>query len=86
VPGRFTYGYGANPQEIAPFFERQGFDTVELVASEGIAWGIQGALAEMFSDDPNAYRVMLDLVIGTAHDPSILGASDHLLYVGRKVG
>jgi SAM-dependent methyltransferase len=86
VPGRFTYGYGADPREIAPFLERHGFDTVELLASEGIAWGIQDALAEMSADDPQAYQVMLDIVIRTADNPSILGASDHLLYVGRKVG
>jgi hypothetical protein len=55
-------------------------------APEGIAWGIQDAVAEMSADDPEAHRVMLDLVIRTADDPSILGASDHLLYVGRKVG
>jgi S-adenosylmethionine-dependent methyltransferase len=86
VPGRFTYGYGADPREIAPFLERHGFDTVELLASEGIAWGIQDALGEMSADDPEAYQAMLDLVIHTADDPSILGASDHLLYVGRKAG
>jgi hypothetical protein len=84
VPGRFTHGYGAEPQEIAPFFERYGLDAVQLVASEGIAWGIQDALAEMSADDPQAHQVMLDLVVRTAGDPSILGVSDHLLYVGRK--
>jgi SAM-dependent methyltransferase len=84
MPGRFTDGYGAAPQSIAPFFERHGFETVELLASEGIAWGIQDALAEMSTDDPAAHRVMLDLVVRTADDASILGASDHLLYVGRK--
>jgi SAM-dependent methyltransferase len=86
MPGRFTYGYGADPQEIPPFFERHGFETVELLASEGIAWGIQDALAEMVAEDPEAYRVMLDLVLRTADDPSILGTTDHLLYVGRKAG
>jgi SAM-dependent methyltransferase len=86
VPGRFTYGYGADPSEIAPFFERHGFDTVELLASEGVAWGIQDALAEMSAEDARAYQVMLDIVIRTAGDPSILGSSDHLLYVGKKAG
>ena len=84
VPGRFTYGYGADPREIAPFLERHGFDMVDLLASEGIAWGIHDALAEMSADDPKCYQVMLDIVFRTADDPSILGASDHLLYVGSK--
>jgi SAM-dependent methyltransferase len=84
IPGRFTHGYGAAPQEIGPFFARHGFATLALLASEGIAWGIQEALAEMSVDDPQAYQVMLDLVIRTADDPDILGTSDHLLYVGEK--
>jgi SAM-dependent methyltransferase len=86
VPGRFTSGYGAVPGEIAPFFERHGFDMVDLLASEGVAWGIQDALAEMSADDPQAHQVMLDIIMRTADDPGILGASDHLLYVGRKRG
>jgi hypothetical protein len=40
----------------------------------------------MSTDDPQAHQVMVDMVIRTAGDPSILGASDHLLYVGRKAG
>jgi S-adenosylmethionine-dependent methyltransferase len=86
VPGRFTCGYGAKPNEIARFFEPHGLHMVDLLASEGVAWGIQDALAEMSTGDPQAYQVMLDIVIRTADDPSILGASDHLLYVGRKAG
>jgi SAM-dependent methyltransferase len=86
VPGRFTHGYGSDPREIAPFFERHGFEPVALLASEGIAWGLEDVLAEMSVDAPGAFRVMLEVVVRTADDPSILGASDHLLYVGKRVG
>lgn len=86
VPGRFTHGYGARPEEIASFFGGFGFQSLGLLASEGIAWGIQDALAEMSTTRPDAYRKMLDLVIRTAGDESILGMSDHLLYIGKKVG
>jgi SAM-dependent methyltransferase len=85
VPGRFTAGYGAHPSEIPPLFEGYGFETVDLLASEGIAWGIQGALTEMAASEPQAHAVMMDLVMRTACDSSVLGASDHLLYVGRRV-
>ena len=53
--------------------------------SESIAWGIQDPLAEMSTDVPGAYQVALDLILRTASDQSILGMSDHLLYVGKKV-
>jgi SAM-dependent methyltransferase len=84
VPGRFTYGYGADPGEIAPFLQGHGFETVELLASEGIGWGIQDALAEMVTASPASHQAMLDILVRTADNPSILGASDHLLYVGEK--
>jgi hypothetical protein len=55
------------------------------LASEGIAWGIQDPLAEMSTNVPDAYQVALDLILRTASDQSILGMSDHLLYIGKKV-
>jgi SAM-dependent methyltransferase len=84
IPGRFTHGYGAHPNEIAPFLQRYGFEMLELLASEGIAWGVQDALAEMSTEVPDAHQAALDVIISTASDQSILGMSDHLLYVGKK--
>ena len=37
VPGRFTDGYGALPEDVPPFFEQHGFTTLTLLAAEGIA-------------------------------------------------
>lgn len=85
VPGRFTAAYGARPAEIAPFFERHGFATRALLAAEGIATGLGGALAELATADPSAYAATLDVIIQTAGDPSILGMSNHLLYIGHKL-
>ena len=86
VPGRFTQGYGVHPDEVAPFFERHGFRTRTLLASEGITLGVQDALAELAVANPAAYRVALDLVLRTASDPSILGLASHLLYIGHTAG
>lgn len=85
-PGAFTGGYGFRPEEIAPFFARHDFATLTLVASEGIAPDLQGELAELAASDPVTYQAALDAVLRTAGDPSILGLSNHLLYVGRKAG
>lgn len=86
LPGKFTEGYGFRSEEIVPFFERHGFATLALVASEGIVPDLQGELAELATTDPAAHRAALDAIIRTASDPSILGLSNHLLYVGRKRG
>ena len=85
VPCRFTNGYGVRPTEVAPFFERHGFETLKLLSAEGILVGIQGTLWEMAEHDEAAYRAGRDLLLRTASDPSILGLATHLLYVGRRL-
>ena len=84
VPGRFTQGYGAHPEELAPFFERHGFTTLALLAAEGIIVDMQRVLAEIVESDPELYQAAFNLVLRTAGDPSILGMATHLLYVGRN--
>jgi hypothetical protein len=84
LPGRFTGGYGVRPEVVAPFFARHGFTRLALLACEGIATGLEDALAELAGSNPAAYQATLDVVVRTADDPSILGLSNHLLYVGRK--
>jgi SAM-dependent methyltransferase len=84
IPGRFTEGYGAHPAEIEPYFARFGLEQVTLLASEGIAVGIQEAVAQIADTAPALYERVIDLILETATDPSILGLCSHLLYVGQK--
>ncbi len=84
IAGRFTSGYGVHPNEVMPFFARYGFTMRALLATEGIAPDLQGALAELATHDPPTYRAALGVIIRTASDPSILGLANHLLYVGHK--
>ncbi len=74
-------GYFAKVSEIAPLHEQMGFKTIILAAVEP---GI--------SADDESYNVLqgerrrlwLDLFDKISTEPSILGASRHLLYVGIK--
>lgn len=84
VPNRFNAGYGVRPQEVAPFFEKHGLKTVELLADTGFAAPCAQHLAELAESDPKAHEMAMEIIISTAHDPSIWGASIHLLYVGQK--
>jgi ubiquinone/menaquinone biosynthesis C-methylase UbiE len=84
IAGRFTQGYGVNPPEVAPFFERHGFATLTLLSAEGIAVNDQRQLVELAESDPGAYQAAFEVIISTASDPSILGMATHLLYVGKK--
>ena len=85
VPGRFTHGYGAQPAEIGPFFAQYGLQMLTLVASEGIAGGIQAEVAETIAAGSRLRDGVLDILVQTASDPSILGMTSHLLYIGQRV-
>ena len=74
-------GYFATVPEIAPLHESIGFETIAVA---GIEPGI--------SDDDESYNKLegkqrelwLDLFYEMSTDASLVGASRHLLYVGRK--
>lgn len=84
IPGRFTGGYGARPEEIEPFFAERGLAAVVLLAAEGVVAGIQAPVAELAETDPEVYQAAMAVILETASDPAIHGACGHLLYVGRK--
>jgi SAM-dependent methyltransferase len=76
-------GYFARADEIAPLHEAIGFETLALA-------GVEPAI----SADDESYnrlegaqrRLWLDLLDEISQEPAILGASRHLLYVGKKPG
>ena len=74
-------GYFAQVSEIIPLHERMGYETITLA-------GIEPAI----SADDESYNKLegkqrqqwLDLLYKIGTEKSILGASRHLLYIGRK--
>ena len=76
-------GYFARVDEIAPLHEAMGFETLALV-------GVESAISaddESYNRLEGARRKLwLDLLDEISAEPSIIGASRHLLYVGRKPG
>ncbi|QKS60187.1 class I SAM-dependent methyltransferase [Paenibacillus barcinonensis] len=82
--GRFTGAYYFQVQEVVPFMEQHGFETVRLIGSS--------SLKAMLTDEQEQYwkergeeQELLHYLIEAAKDPSILGISSHLLYIGRKL-
>jgi SAM-dependent methyltransferase len=76
-------GYFATVSEIAPLHEACGFETITLVGVEPV----------ISADDESYNRLQgeqrerwLDLLYQIGAESSIIGASRHLLYVGRKQG
>lgn len=84
VPGRFTSGYGFELSRVAPFFEGYGLETLGMFALEGFTAGLEATLAEFHTNEPELYAATLRLILKSAQDPSILGMSLHVLYVGQR--
>jgi SAM-dependent methyltransferase len=82
-PGRFTCGYGVDPGEVREAFAAAGLRQILLASTHGFAAGLEAPLDELRTTDPATYEAALDLLTRTAIEPSLLGAANHLLYVGR---
>jgi len=82
--GRFTGAYYFNIEDINPFMEEQGFETLELIGSNVGAilnndnWNYWGDKGEQVVEK------IINLIKERAADPYVLGISSHLLYIGRK--
>jgi S-adenosylmethionine-dependent methyltransferase len=77
----FTNAYFAHPEEITPFMETVGFITLSLIGCEGIVAGHEEKVNVLQGED---WARWVDLNYRLGQEPSLHGAADHLLYVGRK--
>jgi SAM-dependent methyltransferase len=79
-PGWFTTAYFHRPDELERELAAAGFDVTALVAVEGAV----GAAAETHAldawlDDPGKREILLRAIRRVEAEPSLLGASPHLL-------
>lgn len=74
-------GYFAKVSEIAPLHEALGFRTLALA---GVEPGISADDESYNRLEGTQRQLWLELLYEISAEPSILGASRHLLYVGRK--
>lgn len=71
----------AHPTEIVPLMEEAGLTTLALIGVEGIVAGHEEQVNALTGEAWEAW-VALNETLG--RDPALLGAADHLLYLGRK--
>jgi hypothetical protein len=75
-------GYFSTTSEIAPLHEQVGFKTLVLAGIE-----TAGVRDEVYNDLKGKRREMwLDLLFSISTEPSIIGASNHILYIVVKEG
>ncbi len=85
--GRFTGAYYFNTEDIKPYMEKHGFECMDLIASSSVAAGMKQEQWDYWrAQGEEEYQKILNFVIAAAEDPYILGASSHLLYIGRRRG
>ena len=80
-PAYFTTSYFHLPEQLAGEMADAGLEDIEVIAVEGIGW-VAGDLDERMVDDAKQ-QALLDLLERLECAPGLLGASPHLLGVGR---
>lgn len=82
-PGRFTGAYYFNIDAIKPFMESHGFETIDLIGSSSVGGLLSREQLQAWEDKGESEK-LLNALIDIARDPSILGISSHLLYIGKR--
>ncbi|HHY63028.1 MAG TPA: class I SAM-dependent methyltransferase [Bacillota bacterium] len=77
----FTDFWSVHPTEAAAIMEKAGFETQILLAQEGLVSMIDEKVNLLQGE---AWEAWVDLNYRCASDPTIHGAAEHLLYVGRR--
>jgi ubiquinone/menaquinone biosynthesis C-methylase UbiE len=80
-PTAFAKAYFTHPDDIVPLMEGCGLETLMLIGCEGIVAGHEDSVNEM---EGEAWERWVELNYRLGQEPSLYGASDHLLYVGEK--
>jgi ubiquinone/menaquinone biosynthesis C-methylase UbiE len=81
-PAYFTTAYFHRPEELASEVREAGFDNVRVLAIEGPAWS--AANFRQAWDNSQQRRELLQFLSLVEEEPSILGASAHLLAVAHR--
>ncbi|OPH53134.1 methyltransferase [Paenibacillus ferrarius] len=84
--GRFTGAYFYEIDEIKPFMESHGFQSLKLIGSSSIAGAFKSEQFDYWrAQGEEEFNEMLDTIYAMAESPYVLGVSSHLMYIGRKL-
>ena len=82
LPGRFTTAHFARPEELAAEVTAAGFELTALLAVEGPGSWLPDA--DEWLDDPRRREWLLRTIRRVEAEPSLLGASSHVLAVAHR--
>jgi ubiquinone/menaquinone biosynthesis C-methylase UbiE len=78
----FTDAYFHKPGELSREFLAAGFQVLEIAAIEGPGW-LARDFDRLWTNQPQRER-LLKVIRKVEREPSILGASSHIMAIGRK--
>ncbi|MFX1563588.1 MAG: class I SAM-dependent methyltransferase [Promethearchaeota archaeon] len=82
-PNAFPDAYFSKPLELRDFLESGGLRTIGLFACEGPSTHLDEETNRL-SKDKKAWEKWVELVLKCSGEPSIVGASEHFLWIGEK--
>ena len=82
-PGWFTTAYFHRPEELLSEVEDAGFSKVQLLAVEGPAWLLSGL--DDWLQTEELTEILMRAIRRVESEPSLWGASSHLIAVGIKL-
>lgn len=71
------------PDELQAFLESYGLRTLGLFACEGISTHLRKETNRLAKDE-QAWKKWVELVLKCSGEPTIIGASEHFLWIGEK--
>jgi hypothetical protein len=81
-PAYFTTAFFHHPEELKVEVEDAGFDCEKILAIEGAGWLLQNF--EEHWNEPSRRERLLEAIRWVENEPSILGASAHIIAVAKK--
>lgn len=79
----FTAAHWFLPEELQGLFEKLNVKTLELVGLEGLSSHLKRATNKLYKEKEK-WNAWVDIVLKTCNYPSIIGTTEHILYIGRK--
>jgi len=71
------------PIELRSFMEKHGFETLEMAACEGVFTHLRKEINNI-ARDKRKWRRVIEIAIKTSNDPTILGSTEHFIWIGKK--
>ncbi len=81
---RFTGAYYFNIEDINPFMEEMGFETIHLIGSNAGTILNKNSWDYWEGKGEQEIGKIFSFIVDQATNPYILGISSHLLYIGKK--